>query len=27
VPENARHLLQRRLGSRYHIRGLGTPKN
>jgi probable HAF family extracellular repeat protein len=27
LPENVRKLLQWRLGSRYHIPGLGTPKN
>jgi probable HAF family extracellular repeat protein len=27
LPENVRRMLQQRLGSRYHIRGLGTPKN
>jgi hypothetical protein len=27
LPENVRKLLQRRLGSRYHIPDLGTPKN
>jgi probable HAF family extracellular repeat protein len=27
LPENVRKMLRQRLGSRYHIRGLGTPKN
>jgi probable HAF family extracellular repeat protein len=27
LPENVRHLLQQRQGSRYHIPDLGTPKN
>jgi probable HAF family extracellular repeat protein len=27
LPENVRKMLQQRLGSRDHIRGLGTPKN
>ena len=27
LPENVRKMLQQRLGSRYHIGGLGTPKN
>jgi probable HAF family extracellular repeat protein len=27
LPENVRKLLQQRLGSRYHIGGLGTPEN
>jgi probable HAF family extracellular repeat protein len=27
LPENVRRMLRQRLGSRYHIGGLGTPKN
>ena len=27
LPENVRRMLHQRLGSRYHIPGLGTPKN
>jgi probable HAF family extracellular repeat protein len=27
LPENVRKMLRQRLGSRYHIPGLGTPKN
>ena len=27
LPENVRKMLRQRLGSRYHIRGLDTPKN
>ena len=27
LPENVRGMLRQRLGSRYHLRGLGPPKN
>jgi probable HAF family extracellular repeat protein len=27
LPENVRNMIRKRLGSRYHIPGLGTPKN